>query len=54
MMPKINSMVTTPDGTGKVMYLDLIKKKVSVKFQSEQSTEIKVYDCGQLKFKKED
>ncbi len=53
LMPKINGIVKTPDGEGKVIYLDLIKKKVTVKFQTEQSTEIKVYDCEQIKFNKE-
>lgn len=49
-MPKINSIVGTPSGSGKVVYLDLIKKKVSVKFQNEQSTEIKVFDIEQINF----
>ena len=53
-LPKINSIVKTPDGEGKVVYLDLIKKKVSVKFQNEQSTEIKSYDGNLIKFKREE
>ncbi len=49
-MPKINSIIQTPNGEGKVIYLDLIKKKVTVKFQNEQNTEIKVFDCEEIKF----
>ncbi len=53
-MPKLASTVKTEDGEGKVVYLDLIKKKVSVKFQNDQSTEIKSFELDKLKFKKED
>ncbi len=49
-MPKINSIVETPNGSGRVVYLDLIKKKVSVKFQNEQTTEIKVYNIEEINF----
>ncbi len=52
-MPKINSIVKTPDGEGKVVFCDLIKKKVNVKFQSENSSEIKDYELKDLKFTKQ-
>lgn len=52
-MPKINSRVTTPDGVGQVVYNDLLKKRVSVKFQTESSSEIKEYEIDQIKIKKE-
>lgn len=52
-MPKQNSFVHTPDGEGKVIYCDLLKKKVDVRFQNENNSEIKSYDLAQLKFKKE-
>ncbi len=52
-MPKVGKIVSTPDGDGKVIYLDLIKKKVSVKFQNAQSTEIKTYELKQIKFNKD-
>ena len=51
-MPKVNSYVNTPDGEGTVMYNDLLKKKVSVKFLTESSSEIKEYDLDQIKFSK--
>ena len=51
-MPKINSLVKTPDGEGKVLYNDLIKKVVAVKFQNESVSEIKVYPVEDLKFDK--
>ena len=40
-MPKVNSKVKTPDGEGVVMYNDLLKQVVSVKFSSENESEIK-------------
>lgn len=51
-MPKVNSVVKTPDGEGKVIYNDLLKKTVSVKFQTEISSEIKTFLVGEVKFKK--
>ena len=52
LMPKVNSYVNTPDGEGTVMYNDLQRKKVSVKFLTESSSEIKEYDLDQIKFSK--
>ncbi len=52
-MPKMNSMVKTPDGEGKVVYCDLIKKTVNVRFQTENSSEIKNYELKDLKFRKD-
>jgi len=52
-MPKVNSKVSTPDGIGQVIYNDLLKKKVSVKFQTESSSEIKEYDVENIKVKKD-
>lgn len=48
-MPKINSRVKTPDGVGQVIYNDLLKKRVAVKFQTESSSEIKEYEVEQIK-----
>lgn len=50
-MPKINSRVSTPDGVGQVIYNDLLKKIVSVKFQTESSSEIKEYEVEKIKIK---
>ena len=52
-MPKVGSMVDTPDGRGKVMYNDLLKQRVSVKFEDDDSSEIKEYDASEIKSKKE-
>lgn len=51
-MPKVGSEVLSPDGQGKVIYNDLIKKKVSVRFADENTSEIKIYDVEELSFKK--
>ena len=52
-MPKVGSMVDTPDGKGKVMYNDLLKQRVTVKFEDDDSSEIKEYDASEKKRKKE-
>ena len=52
-MPKLNSMVKTSDGEGKVIYTDLIKKTVSVRFQTETTSDIKTYDVKDVRFKRE-
>ena len=50
-MPKVNSRVTTPEGEGVVIYNDLLKKTVSVKFENESSSEVKSFELDKLKFK---
>lgn len=52
-MPKINSFVKTPDGKGKVVYNDLFKKIVTVKFEKEGVEETKEYNLSQITFEKE-
>lgn len=49
LMPKINSEVMTPNGKGVVMYNDLLKRQVTVKFGGDNQTEIKVYDVNDIK-----
>lgn len=49
LMPKINSEVMTPNGKGVVMYNDLLKRQVTVKFGGDNQTEIKVYDVNNIK-----
>ncbi len=51
-MPKVNSIIKTPDGEGRVMYNDLFNKTVSVKFQTESTSEIKVFHVEDCKFDK--
>ena len=48
-MPKVNSYVFTPDGKGKVVYNDLLKKIVSVKFEKENFEETKEYELSKVK-----
>lgn len=50
-MPKVNSYVGTPDGEGVVMYNDLLKKTVSVKFSTESESEIKEFSIEDVKVK---
>lgn len=50
-MPKVNSIVKTPDGSGKVMYTDLLKKTVTVRFENEYSSELKDYPVEDIKIK---
>lgn len=52
-MPKVNSVVKTPDGEGKVVYCDILQKRVDVKFSSETTSEIKTFDVKQLKYNKD-
>ncbi len=48
-MPKINSVVGTADGDGVVIYNDLLKKTVSVKFSNENESEIKEFSIDDIK-----
>ncbi len=50
-MPKVNSAVITPEGKGTVVYNDLLKKIVSVKFEDENSSEIKEFAIDDIKTK---
>lgn len=49
-MPKVNSVVKTPDGQGKVMYNDLLKQTVTVKYEDEEFSELKEYPLSEIKF----
>ena len=48
-MPKVNAQVETPDGKGRVIYNDLLKQNVSVKFETENSSEVRQYPVAQIK-----
>lgn len=50
LMPKLNSMVETKDGEGKVVYNDILKKTVSVKFQTETTSEVVEYPLSEINF----
>ena len=48
-MPKVNSFVKTPDGKGQVVYNNLLKKLVQVKFtKGEGEFEIKEYELKDI------
>lgn len=47
-MPKLNSLVSTPDGKGTVSNVDFLREKVSVSFTKDDSTEIKIYDLSEI------
>lgn len=53
-MPKIGSFVTTPDGKGVVSATDFLREKVSVTFNKDDSTEVKVYDLLDVKMNSKD
>ena len=52
-MPKVNTTVSTPDGRGTVIYNDLLKKVVSVKFETDSSSEVKEFPIEKIKIKKD-
>lgn len=53
-MPKINSEVVTKDGKGTVIFNDLLKREVDVKFVKGDESEIKTYSLADIKFKKDE
>lgn len=48
-MPKINSMIKTPNGQGKVTATDFLKETITVTFEKDDSTEVKIYTLEELK-----
>lgn len=48
-MPKINSKVKTKDGIGTVVYNDILKEKVNVKFVSDDNVKIVTYGIDEIK-----
>lgn len=53
LMPKVNSFVQTPNGKGKVVYNDLLKRIVQVKLGDDENYEIKNFDLTEIKKIKE-
>ena len=48
-MPKLNSMLTTPQGQGKVVDVDMLRQLVTVRItKSEEETELKVFTLDEL------
>lgn len=52
LMPKVGSNVSTKDGNGVVIFNDLLKKEVDVKFVRGDDFEIKTYKVEEISFKK--
>ncbi len=50
-MPKVGTEVSTKDGKGKVVFNDLLKREVDVKFISGDDSEIKTYPLEEIKFR---
>ena len=50
-MPKLNSKVRTKDGEGVVVYNNLLKQLVSVKFVDDDSIKINEYPLSEIKLK---
>lgn len=50
-MPKVGTEVSTKDGKGKVVFNDLLKREVDVKFVNGDDSEIKTYPLEEIKFK---
>lgn len=48
-MPKLNSKVKTKDGIGTVVYNDILKEKVNVKFVSDDNVKIVTYSIDEIK-----
>lgn len=53
-MPKIGKEVSTKDGRGVVVYNDLLKRNVDVKFVKGEDVEIKTYALEDVNFKREE
>ncbi len=53
-MPKVGMIVSTKDGKGSVVFNDLLKRKVDVKFVNGEESEIKTFDLEEINFKRED
>lgn len=53
-MPRVGASVQTPDGTGTVVFNDLLKLCSDVKFVHGEDSEVKTYSLDKLKFKKDE
>ena len=47
-MPKLNSKVKTPDGTGTVIYNNLLKQTVTVRIENENDTKVNEYTLDNI------
>jgi len=53
-MPKVGLQVSTKDGKGVVVYNDLLRREVDVKFVRGEDSEIKTFALSEISFKKEE
>lgn len=53
-MPKLNSKVKTKDGVGTVVYNDILKEKINVKFVTDDNVKIVTYSIDEVKPFEED
>lgn len=53
-MPKVGMQVSTKDGKGTVVFNDLLKREVDIKFVKGEDSEIKTYALSDIRFKKEE
>lgn len=51
LMPRVGSIVKTPDGEGKVTSTDILRETIKVEFSNEDTTEIKTYTLSEITFK---
>jgi cell fate regulator YaaT (PSP1 superfamily) len=51
-MPKVGSVVGTPDGNGVVVFNNILKQVVSVRFDNDQASEIRDFELDKLVFEK--
>lgn len=49
-LPSIGSKIKTDKGNGVVVYQDILKQKVTLKFENDDATELVEYDVADLKF----
>jgi len=54
LMPKVGSFVNTKSGRGSVVFNNLLKREVDVKFVNGEDVEIKTFPLAEVSFKKEE
>ena len=47
-VPKVGKKVKTPNGIGVVIYSDLLKERVTVRFEKDEETEMEVFDAADV------
>jgi len=47
-VPKVGKKVRTPSGVGVVIYSDLLRERVTVRFEKEEETEMEVFDASDV------